>query len=484
MNRVLAALLVALASQFPLGGVSRAQENKPNLTEQYRDAAGRIIGGALEDSGGWDKLTYLTTQIGNRLSGSVQLERATAWAAETMRADGLQNVRLQPVKVPHWVRGREYASVVAPFEKPLLMLGLGDSTATPPEGITAPVVVVRSYEELAALGREKVQGKIVLYDVPFTTYGQTVRFRTGGAPPAAQLGAVAMLLRSVTPRSLYTPHTGTMSFDEAGAVGPAIPGAAITVEDAEWIHRMTDAGKEVRVKLYMEAKMLPDADSANVMGEVTGRERPDEVVVLGGHIDSWDVGQGAQDDGSGAVAAWEAVELLKRLGLRPRRTVRVVLWTNEENGARGGRAYREALGDAVKKHVAAIEMDGGAEKPVGFGFTLPGVDAKPEDPRYAAALERVRQIGKLLEGIDGGQISGGGGGTDIGPLTRDGVPSLGLRTVGEHYFDWHHTNADTLDKVDPQNFRRAIAHLAVMAYVLADMPGTLAVAAPAPAKPQ
>ena len=175
MSRAFVALLVALASLFPLGGVSLAQENRPNLTEQYRDAAGRINGGALEDNGGWEKLTYLTTQIGNRISGSVQLERATAWAAETMRAGGLQNVRLQPVKVPHWVRGREYATVIAPVEKPLLMLGLGGSTATPPEGITAPVVVVRSYEELAALGREKIQGKIVLYDVPFTNYTSLCR---------------------------------------------------------------------------------------------------------------------------------------------------------------------------------------------------------------------------------------------------------------------------------------------------------------------
>jgi peptidase M28-like protein/PA domain-containing protein len=463
-------VLLGLALAVVISGAGLAQVKTTFLTDQYRDAAGRIIGAALVDKAGWDKLTYLTTEIGNRLSGSPQLERAVAWAAEAMKADKLENVRLQPVKVPHWVRGHESVTIVVPFQREIPMLGLGGSIATPPEGITAPLVVVSSYDELEALGQEKVSGKIVVYDVPFTGYGTTVRYRGTGAARAAKLGAVGMLLRSVTGRSLYTPHTGAMQMVAGEAT---VPAAAITAEDAAWMHRMQEAGKEVRVKLYMEAKMLPDADSANVLAEIRGSEKPDEIVVMGGHIDSWDVGQGAQDDGASCIAAWQALTILKQLGLKPRRTLRVVFWTNEENGSRGGVAYRDALGADIAKHVAAIEMDGGAEKPVGFGFSITGVDPNTNDLRYNAAFAKLQQIGKLLEGIEAGDIARSGGGADISPLMRDGVPGLAQRTTGEHYFDWHHTNADTLDKIEPVNFRKAIAMLAVMGYVLADMPERL-----------
>jgi Zn-dependent M28 family amino/carboxypeptidase len=221
----------------------------------------------------------------------------------------------------------------------------------------------------------------------------------------------------------------------------------------------------------MDAQTLPDADSANVVGEIVGRERPDEVVVLGGHIDSWDVGQGAHDDGGGLVAAWQAVTLMTQLGLRPRRTVRVVAWTNEENGGRGGRAYLDSLGADVSKHVAAIEMDDGVEAPLGFRFELNG--RGPDSPQYVAARAKLLQIVTLLNTIGASTITPGDGGADIAPLMRQGVPALGLLTTAAHYFDWHHTNADTLDKVDIRDFRRAIATLAVTAYVLADMPGTL-----------
>ena len=385
-----------------------------------------------------------------------------------MKADGLDNVRTQPVKVPHWVRGSESARVVKPIQKPLNMLGLGRSVGTPPGGITAPVVVVGNFDELDRLGEEKVKGKIVLYDMPWQGYGQTVTYRTAGASRAARLGAVAALVRSVTPRSLYSPHTGGLAYT-AGL--PMIPAAAITVEDAAWIRQMTAMGQEVQVQLQMEAETLPDADSANVMGEIVGRERPDEVVVIGGHLDSWDVGQGAHDDGAGVVAAWRAVTLMKELGLKPRRTIRVVAWTNEENGVRGGNAYRDALGADVGKHVAAIEMDEGAERPIGFGYSIIGVANGA--PRVLSATAQLREIGRLLEGIGAGSIQLGGGETDIEPLMRAGVPGFGLLTVNEHYFDWHHTNADTFDKIDLQDFRRCIASLAVLAYVLADMPGRL-----------
>lgn len=465
-KRVLMMAVVVLTS----GGLSLAQSGEV-LTERYREVAGRLIGRALTDVDGWEKLEFLSTEIGHRLSGSPELERAIEWARAQMEEEALENVRLQPVKVPHWVRGKEYAEVVAPVRKSLDILGLGGSVATPTDGITAPVVVVGSFDELEGLGRDKVEGKIVLYAVPWMGYGGTVRYRGAGASRAAQLGAVAALVRSATGRSIDSPHTGGMRYSDGV---PQIPAAAVTVEDAAWMRRMAEAGHEIQVKLYMEAKMLAEANSANVMAEIVGSEKPEEIVVMGGHFDSWDVGQGAHDDGAGCMAAWQALTIIKKLGLRPRRTLRVVLWTNEENGLRGGRAYREGLGDEVAHHVAALEMDGGAERPVGFGFGLAGVSSDGDSPTYEAAFEKLREIGHLLDVIEAGEIRRGGGGADIGPLMRDGVPGLGLRTVGEHYFDWHHTRADTLDKVDPQDYRKAIALLAVFGYVLADMPERLA----------
>ena len=447
-----------------------------------RETAGRILGRALVDEGGWRKLEHLTTRIGHRLSGSPGLEEAVAWAHEGMKAEGLEGARLQPVKVPRWVRGREWARVVAPVERDLPMLGLGMSVGTPKEGITAPVVVVRSFEELEGLGPGKVQGKIVAFAPDWEGYGRTVRFRSSGASAAARLGAVAVLVRSATGRSIASPHTGALQYEDGA---PRIPAAAITVEDAEWLRRMAAFGETVTVSLSMEARLEGEAESANVIAEIRGREKPDEVVVMGGHYDSWDVGQGAHDDGCSSMAAWQALTLLKEMGLRPRRTLRVVLWTNEENGLNGGRVYREALGPDVSSHVAAIEMDGGCERPVGFGFglTRPGAPApsrragrldEPEDPEARKALATLRQIGSLLSGIDAATVKWGGGGADISPLTRDGVPGLSLDTVGEHYFDWHHTHADTIDKVDPGDLRRATGMLAVMGYALADMPERLA----------
>jgi Iap family predicted aminopeptidase len=459
---------VNLRSLIAVVLLGAAAQPARSLDLEYRDVAGRLIGAAMVDRVGYDKLAYLTTRIGNRLSGSTGLERAVAWVDEQMKIDGLDNVRLQPVKVPHWVRGSESARVVKPMERPLNMLGLGRSVATPKDGITAPVVVVSNFDELERVGAGRIKGKVVLYDMPWQGYAETVAYRRDGPSRAARLGAVAALLRSVTPRSIYTPHTGSLAYD---AASPEIPAAAITVEDASWIHQMTAMGQEVQVQLRMDAATLPDAESANVMGEIVGRERPEEVVVIGGHLDSWDVGQGAHDDGAGIVAAWRAVTLMKELGLKPRRTIRVVAWTNEENGTRGGTAYRDALGADVGKHVAAIEMDEGAERPRGFAYSINGL--ANTDARLLKATAALREIARLLEAIGADSIQTGGGETDIGPLMQAGVPGFGLDTVNEHYFDWHHTNADTFDKIDLQDFRKCVASLAVLAYVLADMPGRL-----------
>lgn len=448
-----------------LAGV-RAAERTGELSAQYRESASRLIGAALTDDDGYQKLSYLCDRIGNRLSGSASLERAITWSAEQMKRDGLRNVVTPAVKVPHWVRGRESAELVEPVRRVLPMLGLGGSVGTPAAGVSAAVVSVTSFSELDRLGEAGVRGKIVLFNVPYEGYGKTVQYRVSGASRAGKLGAVGTLLRSVGSSSLQTPHTGVMDY-ENGA--PQVPAAAITPEDAQLIQRLIDSGETVRVTLKMEAKSLPDATSANVIGEIPGREKPEEIVVMGGHIDSWDVGQGAQDDGSGCVAALQAAALVQKLNLRPRRTLRVAFWTNEENGTRGAQAYHKWAGESVRKHVAAIEMDGGAEKPTGFGLTVMGPGASRND----AAQAKARQIGKMLDGIEAGTIFSRGGGADIAPLMQDGVPGLGLITVGTHYFDWHHTQADTVDKVKPQDFRLNIAAMAVMAYTLADMPGTL-----------
>lgn len=440
------------------------------LADAYRDEAALVLGAAMTDVEGWEKLEHLTTEIGPRLSGSPQLEEAIDWALARMEAEGLENVRRQPVMVPHWVRGAESLEVVSPAPRRLAILGLGLSVGTPPEGLTAPVVVVGSFDELEALPRERVEGRIVVYAVPWEGYGPTVRYRGAGASRAAAKGAVAALVRSATGRSLYTPHTGALRYDEEQS---KIPAAAITPEDAAWLRRMQERGQEVTVRLVMNAETLPDAESANVLAEIVGSERPDEVVVMGGHYDSWDVGQGAHDDGAPSIAAWQALKLLHDLGLRPRRTLRVVLWTNEENGLKGALGYREAVGADIDTHVAAIEMDMGAERPIGFGLGLAGVDPEGGDPVYEHAFATLSEVASLLDGIDAGAVARGGGGADIGPLMCDGVPGLMLQTVGEHYFDWHHTAADTLDKVDPQDFRKAVAVLALAGYVLADMPERL-----------
>ena len=459
------ALKRILGWSLALCGLLSAQ-TAGDLTSRYRETSKRIIDAALADGQGLERLSYLCDRIGNRVSGSPALERAIAWSAAEMKRAGFENVRTIPVTVPHWVRGTESAALLAPVERPLMILGLGNSVGTKPDGVTGEVVSVDSFEALTRLGRAGVAGKIVLFDVPFTTYGRTVVFRATGPSRAGELGAVAALVRSVTGHSVHSPHTGMTVYSGSG---PKIPAAAVTVEDAMAITRLVKSGGKVTVHLQMQAHMERDAASADVMGEITGSEKPQEVVVLGGHIDSWDVGQGAQDDGSGMFASFEAVAILKKLGLRPRRTIRVVFWTNEENGGAGGRAYRDWAGAALRNHVAAIEMDGGTEKLVGFDLAIAG----PGNAVPPAALSTASQIGRLLEVIGGSAMTPGFGGSDIEPLIEVGIPGFGLRTTGEHYFDWHHTQADTFDKIDPNEFKKNTGALAVLSYVLADMPQRL-----------
>lgn len=428
--------------------------------DDYRAAAARIIGAALTSDRAYSRLAHLTDHIGHRLSGSKNLEAAIEWAITEMKRDGLDNVRTEKVMVPHWVRGKESLEMLTPLPRKLAMLGLGNSIGTPAEGITAEAIVVRNFGELERLG-ERARGKIVVYNVPFTTYGATVSYRLQGASRAARYGAVGALVRSITPVSLQTPHTGGMQYDPAQ---PRIPVAAITIETAELLQRMHDRGDRPTVRLKMEAKFLPDAESANVIAELKGTERPDEIVLVSGHYDSWDVGQGAHDDGGGCIVAWEAARLLKELGLRPRRTIRVVLYTNEENGLRGGNAYRDAHRSELTKHVLAIESDSGVFRPEGFGLAA----TAPLQVR-----SNLREIAKLLAGIGSDRIAPAGGGADIGPIMREGVVGASLDVEGSRYFDIHHTPADTLDKVNPRELALCVATMAVMAYTVADLPEPL-----------
>jgi carboxypeptidase Q len=443
---------------FPFLGVGGAGAQTSSIPPETGEAARRLIQAALESPVAWERLGALVDTYGSRPSGSEALEGALDWILEKMEADGLENVRSEPVLVPHWVRGTETAELVSPRLKRMTILGLGPSVPTPLEGIRAEVLVVDSFEDLQARSSD-ARGKIVLFDVPFTTYGETVQYRTQGAVAAARAGAVASLIRSVTPFSMNTPHTGVMAYEEGV---PRIPHAALTLEDAAMLHRMQDRGERIEVHLTMASQDEGMVPSRNVMGELVGREFPNEVVVLGGHTDSWDVGQGAMDDGGGVVAAWEAVRLMKELGLRPRRTVRVVGWVAEEFGVFGGEAYAEAPAREGERHVLGIESDSGVFSPLGFGFT--GSDE---------AFPILEGIGRILDPIGAGEITRGGGGADIGPMVERGMPGMGLEVDETRYFWYHHTDADTLDKLDPEEMARCVAAMAVMAYVVADLPDPL-----------
>jgi carboxypeptidase Q len=464
---VLGAVLLCGPAAARAATATRVPQPPPSLADRYREPASRLIGAALASDHAYLRLSQLCDGIGHRLSGSPELNRAIAWAQGAMKEDGLERVRLIPAMVPHWVRGpEERAVMVEPGPQELQVLALGRSPATPPGGLTADVVEVTSWADLDALPDDAVREHIVLFNVPFTTYGVTTRFRGDGPRRAAKRGAIAALVRSVTPTSLRTPHTGSMS-DSL----PMIPAAAVTIEDAQMMHRLLARGERVRVHLELGCRTLPDTLSADVVGELRGREKPEEIVVVGGHLDSWDVGQGAQDDGGGCIISLEAVHLMKHLGLHPRRTIRVVFWVNEENGARGAQAYADSCG-RKERHIAAVESDGGVEKPVGFGLSVRRADRpdSTDSPRTARIVERAKAIAPLLAGLGADRISGNGGDTDTEPLMKLGVMGVGHRTNNEHYFDWHHTRADMLDKVDPIELRKNVAAMAVMLYVLADAP--------------
>jgi carboxypeptidase Q len=439
-----------------------------------KEAAATLIGRALLSDEAWEDLVWLCDRIGHRFNGSPGLEQAVAWGVKTMQDDGFANVRVEPVTLPVWKRGEASARLLGPVPQDLEILALGGSVATPPGGLEADVVVVDSFEHLASLG-DAVKGKIVLYDVPFTDYGETVAYRAAGASAAAKQGAVASLTRSVTPSSLDSPHTGTMRYDPTA---PQIPAAAVTVEDAEMMRRLQERGVTPRVRLELTSGMAGEAPSGNVVGEVLGREKPDEVVVIGCHLDSWDVGQGAQDDGAGCVSVLGAAALIQRLPVHPRRTIRVVLYVGEEFGVAGGRQYTAAHAADIQKHAAALEIDTGAGQPLGFRVDLkpPAVETESEvsaEARAAASkglITRLAPLQELLAPLGATQLEAAGTGADIGSLVELGVPGFGVAQDTTGYWPIHHTEADTIDKIDPELLRRNVAVVAVAAWWLAEAP--------------
>jgi len=453
-----------------LFSVAAAQAATPEA--EARATAARLTGAALAGGQSYATVSSLADRIGQRLTGSPGAARAVEWAVKAMKDAGLKNVRKEPVKVTPWLRGEASAEVLAPASVRLHAVALGGSVATPGTGVTAEVVEVESLDELKALGA-KAKGKIVLYNkvMPrsrgFDGYGAVVPMRGRGAIEAAKLGAVAALIRSVGTGAYQLPHTGATRYDDKVE---KIPFAAITAEDADQIHRLLASGEPVQLKLRLTCKRAPDVESANVVGEIVGREKPEEIVVIGAHLDSWDLGTGAIDDGAGCAIVLETARLITSLGLQPRRTVRVVLYMNEENGLSGARAYAETHKGELKNHVAAMEADAGAGRPLGFG-----VAGGPE------SVALVRKLAAPVMSLAPTVGVSDEAGADLIPLQMAGVPVLGINQDMSSYFDWHHTAADTVDKIDPVDLGLVVAAFSVMAHALAESPERLP---PSPAPPR
>jgi hypothetical protein len=440
----------------------------PAVLAEIRDAA-------LQTDWAYQQLGDLADGIGPRLSGSLQAEAAVAQVAAALKAAGLK-VSLQPVKVPHWVRGEEQGELIAYAGRPegivqkLHLTALGGSAATPAIGLSAPVLVVKSFAELDAHAAE-AKGKIVLLSIPYDqhladngyagqAYGQAGEPRFRGPAAMARLGAVAALVRSVGGADYRLPHTGTTVWDDDGS---RIPAAALSAEDAMLVERLAAKGP-LTMHLTLTPQTLPDADSHNVFGDLVGREKPEEIVVVSGHLDSWDLGTGAMDDGLGVTAAMGAVALLKSLNLQPRRTIRAIAWMNEENGGRGGKAYFDSVKDALPTQSAVIESDSGLGVPLGVLASINSADAKKLKP----VLDALRPIGAGVMERREGEV-----GADIALLQKAGIPGFAPLSDSRHYFDYHHTAADTYDKISPQAMQHLVAVLAVLSYALAEMPEPL-----------
>lgn len=424
---------------------------------RYVDTANNIIdlsvnGKAQNQS--YNRLATFVDKFGSRIAGSQNLENAIDYLVEQLKNDGLDNVHTETAMVPHWVRGQESATMLQPRIHPMAMLGLGSSISTPEDGITAEVLVVRSFDELHKKASQ-AKGKIIVYNQPYIRYDISVQYRSNGAVEAAKVGGVASLIRSVTPFSINSPHTGWQDYVDGVK---KIPTACITVEDAEMMDRMQQRGDKIVVKLNMSAQNLPFVESRNTIAEIKGSKYPEQVVLVSGHLDSWDVGQGAMDDGGGAFISWQALSLIRQLGLRPKRTMRMVMWTGEEEGGYGGQEYYKQHKKDIKNYDMVLESDEGTFTPLGMNFQ--GNDG---------AMSIMSSVVNLLKPINATILKKGGGGEDISLWMAAGVPGGSLKNANENYFYFHHTNGDTMTVQDPVSMNLCSAVWAVVSYTVADL---------------
>src|SRR5947199_1997504 len=435
----------------------------------------RLQQGALNSEYAYKQVAHLANNIGPRLSGSTQAAKSVAYVASELKAIGCE-VQLEKVMVPHWVRGEETAALVQfPGQadntmQKIVLCALGASVATPANGITADVIAVRNSDELKSLPRDKVAGKIVLFNYPFDkqmagegrggeAYGEAVLYRGDGPSAAARQGAVACLIRSVGGADYRLPHTGQTKYaDDA----PKIPAGALTAEDADLIVDLVRQG-QVKMKLTLTPQQLPDVESYNVIGDIKGSEHPEQVIIVSGHLDSWDLGTGAIDDGAGVAVSMEAANLIQKLHLIPKRTIRVIAWMNEENGLAGSKQYGKDHEKEMSNHFAAMETDGGADHPLGIN-----IKGKPEVKKMLASVAAVLQESGagMLNSVDHC-------GPDIQRLEKAGVPAFSPIQDSRFYFNYHHTAADTLDKIVPKALAENYAVVAVAAYGLANMEQSL-----------
>jgi len=435
----------------------------------------RLQQAALTSDYAYRQVAHLSNNIGPRLTGSAQAAKAVDYVAGELKAIGCE-VHLEKVMVPHWVRGEETAALVQfPGQahgttQKIVLCALGASVATPPNGIEAEVIVVRNFDELKSLSRDKVTGKIVLFNYPFDkqmaaegrggeAYGEAVVYRSNGPVAAAREGAIACLIRSVGGADYRLPHTGETDYVNDT---PKIPAGAVTAEDADLIADLVRQGA-VRMKLVLTPQTLPDVESANVIGDIKGSEHPEQVIVVSGHLDSWDLGTGAIDDGAGVAVSMEVANLIQKLHLKPKRTIRVIAWINEENGLAGSKQYAKDHEKEWMNHFAAMETDGGADHPLGIN-----IKAKPEVRKMFAPVSAI------LQGSGAGMLNlVEHCGADIGPMEKAGVPAFSPIQDSRFYFNYHHTAADTLDKIVPKDLAENSAVVAVLAYALANMDQSL-----------
>lgn len=462
---------VSAPSAAPVALVAAASASAaavvPDLPSPPDPVVDKLQASARTDGRAYDLVRSLVDETGPRLSGSPGDKLAVAWGVRTMKELGLQNVRAEKVMVPHWERGAESGRIVAPVAHRLVLTALGGSVATKGKGVEADVVMFDSLDALKKGDESKIKGKVVFLSTHMTPsktgrdYGRVAPMRSEGAIEAAKKGAIAVVIRSVGTDQNRLPHTGAMKYEKGV---PEIPAAALAVPDAEILERLVAAGKPVRMALSLESKTLPDAESANIVGEVPGREKPEEIVLIGAHLDSWDAGVGAIDDGTGCAAVLDAARLLMALPTKPRRTVRVVLFANEENGLRGAKAYGADHAAEVNKHQLALEIDLGS----GRVHTLRFLRGDDTTPTYARIAQLLSPLGIAFD------VEPAMGGADTIPLRAAGVPIADLHQDATKYFDFHHTANDTLAQVSPEDLQQVVAAVATVAWTAAESPDSFA----------